>query len=118
MLLDRAFQFTCKCGPAGYKRLGTVESVAVHKSMRVHSGTTLIPLKSAVDQVESLHAFTLHGHLLQAGVISAVHASLLAGFVFGINLMWYMPEIGLLTTGDSEIYGSGLLMPLLLYSRQ
>jgi len=50
-------------------------------------GATLMPMKSAVDQVESLHAFTLHGQLMQAGVISAIHASLLARAVFGTNLM-------------------------------
>ncbi|ALT76815.1 hypothetical protein AT984_06045 [Paucibacter sp. KCTC 42545] len=75
-------------------------------------------MKSAVDQVESLHAFTLHGQLMQAGVISAIHASLLARSVFGTNLMWYRPDIGLSATGDSENDGCGLLTSFFLYSRQ
>ena len=77
-----------------------------------------MPIQSAVDQVESLHAFTLQGQLMQTGVISAIHASLLARFVFGTNLMWYRPEIGQSATVDSENEGFGLLTTFFLYSRQ
>ena len=51
-------------------------------------------------------------------LISAIHASLLARFVFGTNLMWYRPEIGQSATVDSENEGFGLLTTFFLYSRQ
>jgi hypothetical protein len=77
-----------------------------------------MPIQSAVDQVESLHAFTLQGQLMQTGVISAIHASLLAGSWLGKNLMWYRPEMGCSTIGDSEVDPSGWVIPLFLYFRQ
>ena len=72
---------------------------------RAHLGATVLPRIYAVDQVESLHSFTLQGQSLHMGVISAINASLLALPVLGTNLMWYRPEIGIFNCGALGVEG-------------
>mgnify|MGYP007099129500 CR=1 FL=1 len=85
---------------------------------RAHLGATVLRVMGAVDQVESLHSFTLQGQSLHTGVISAINASLLALPVLGTNLMWYRPEIGISNSSELEVEGADWAVVLLLYARQ
>ena len=55
---------------------------------------TVMPVGQFVERVISLHSFSLHGQSAHTGEISAIHSSLLAESMLGMNWILYRPDNG------------------------
>lgn len=77
-----------------------------------------MPAGQFVERVISLHSFSLHRQSAHTGEISAIHSSLLAEPILGMNWILYRPDSGDGAVLETRICFFGAPVPLPRYVRQ